>query len=283
MSAIAVQHTFKPVIENLELSTHTLALYRWPRPDKHIKASVMLVHGLGEHMGRYNHLAYVLHQAGYEVMAYDHMGHGLSSGVTGDIDQSNRLTEDLKTVIAYMHNNESKLVLLGHSMGGLVVARVVAQHPDIADAVVMSSPALAAYTTILDKLLLSVLPHWFAHVRVDNKLELNWLSRDAQVVREYRQDKRVHRKISSGLAAWIIDQGKLALKEAAAWHKPALLLYAGQDRLVNPKGSAEFIQSAPKEYLQTHCFNVMYHEIFNDPEKTIVFSKLIEWLDLRYG
>ena len=283
MSTIAVQHTFKPVIENLELGTHTLALYRWPRPDKHIKASVMLVHGLGEHMGRYNHLAYVLHQAGYEVMAYDHMGHGLSSGVTGDIDQSNRLTEDLKTVIAYMHNTESKLVLLGHSMGGLVVARAAAQHQDIADAVVMSSPALAAYTTILDKLLLSVLPHWFAHVRVDNKLELNWLSRDAQVVREYRQDKRVHRKISSALAAWIIDQGKLALKEAAAWHKPALLLYAGQDRLVNPKGSAKFAQSAPKDYLQTHCFNVMYHEIFNDPEKTIVFSKLIEWLDLRYG
>ncbi len=283
MSTIAVQHTFKPVIENLELGTHTLALYRWPRPDKHIKASVMLVHGLGEHMGRYNHLAYVLHQAGYEVMAYDHMGHGLSSGVTGDIDQSNRLTEDLKTVIAYMHNTESKLVLLGHSMGGLVVARAAAQHQDIADAVVMSSPALAAYTTISDKLLLSVLPHWFAHVRVDNKLELNWLSRDAQVVREYRQDKRVHRKISSGLAAWIIDQGKLALKEAAAWHKPALLLYAGQDRLVNPKGSAKFAQSAPKDYLQTHCFNVMYHEIFNDPEKTIVFSKLIEWLDLRYG
>ena len=283
MSTIAVQHTFKPVIENLELGTHTLALYRWPRPDKHIKASVMLVHGLGEHMGRYNHLAYVLHQAGYEVMAYDHMGHGLSSGVTGDIDQSNRLTDDFKKVIAYMHNTESKLVLLGHSMGGLVVARAAAQHQDIADAVVMSSPALAAYTTILDKLLLSVLPHWFAHVRVDNKLELNWLSRDAQVVREYRQDKRVHRKISSGLAAWIIDQGKLALKEAAAWHKPALLLYAGQDRLVNPKGSAKFAQSAPKDYLQTHCFNVMYHEIFNDPEKTIVFSKLIEWLDLRYG
>jgi len=234
-------------------------------------------------MGRYNHLAYVLHQAGYEVMAYDHMGHGLSSGLSGDIDQSNRLTEDLKTVIAYMHNTESKLVLLGHSMGGLVVARAVAEHPDIADAVVMSSPALAAYTTLLDKLLLSVLPHWFAHVRVDNKLELNWLSRDAQVVREYRQDKRVHRKISSGLAAWIIDQGKLALKEAAAWHKHALLLYAGQDRLVNPKGSAEFAQSVSKEYLQTHCFNVMYHEIFNDPERTIVFSKLIEWLDLRYG
>ena len=282
MSTIAVQHTFKPVIENLERGTHTLALYRWPQPAKHIKASLMLVHGLGEHMGRYNHLAYVLHQAGYEVMAYDQIGHGLSSGVTGDIDQSNRLTEDLKTVIAYMHKAETKLVLLGHSMGGLVVARAVAEQPDIADAVVMSSPALAAYTTLLDKLLLCVLPRWFAHVRVDNKLELNWLSRDAQVVREYRQDKRVHKKISSGLADWIIEQGKLALKEAPAWHKSALLLYAGQDRLVNPKGSAEFANVVPKEFLQSHCFNVMYHEIFNDPEKTLVFSKLSEWLDLRY-
>ena len=85
------------------------------------------------------------------------------------------------------------------------------------------------------------------------------------------------------MAAWIIEQGIGALKEAPAWHKPALLLFAGQDRLVNPKGSADFANAVPKEFLQSHCFNVMYHEIFNDPEKTLVFSKLIEWLDLRYA
>ena len=283
MSAIAMQHSFKPAIEKLELGTHTLALYRWPPPLKTPKATVMLVHGLGEHMGRYNTLAYVLQQAGYEVLAYDHMGHGLSSGVSGDIDQPARLVEDLKTVIAYMHGSKTALVLLGHSMGGLVVARTVAKYRDLADAVVLSSPAFAAYTNVLDKVLLFVLPRWFAHVRVDNKLALNSLCRDAQVVREYKQDKLVHRKISSGLAAWIIEQGKMALKEAVDWNKPTLLVYAGQDRLVNPKGSAEFANAVPKEFLQTHCFNVMYHEIFNDPEKTLVFSKLSEWLDLRYG
>ncbi len=283
MSTIAVQHTFKPVTENYLAGSHTLALYRWPQPLKNAKASVMLVHGLGEHMGRYNSLAYMLYQAGYEVMGYDHMGHGLSSGVCGDIDMQTRLTDDLKAVTAYMHQSSTKLVLLGHSMGGLVVERAVTQFPEITDAVVMSSPALAAYTSVLDKALLWVLPRWFSHVRVDNKLELNWLCRDAQVVREYKQDKRVHGKISSGLAAWIIEQGKLALKEAANWNKPALLLYAGQDRLVNPAGSAEFAHAVSKEFLQTHCFNVMYHEIFNDPEKTLVYSKLIEWLDLRYG
>ena len=283
MSSIAVQHTFRPVIEKLEIDNHALSLYRWPLPDTKLKATVLLVHGLGEHAGRYNHLAFALHQAGYAVIGYDQIGHGLSTGIRGDIEQPQQLVQDLRSVVLHMRPENSALVLLGHSMGGLVVARAIAEYPELADAVVLSSPALGAFTSLIDKLLLAVMPSWFPHFRVDNKLPLNWLSRDAQVVREYRHDKWVHRKISAGLAAWIISQGEIARAEAEHWCTPALLLYAGQDRMVDPRASALFAKTVPEGLLQSHCFNVMYHEIFNDPEKNLVLAKLTEWLDKRYA
>lgn len=103
------------------------------------------------------------------------------------------------------------------------------------------------------------------------------------MVREYKQDKLVHRKISAGLATWIIEQGKQAISTAEQWQKPSLLMYAGQDRLVNPQGSALFAKKAPPDLLHTLCFNVMYHEIFNDPERGLVLTKMIDWLDRRYA
>ncbi len=283
MSTIAVQHTFRPSIEKCDINNRTLALYRWPLPDTKPKATVLLVHGLGEYAGRYNHLAFVLNQAGYAAIGYDQIGHGLSSGARGDIEQPQQLVQDLQSVAVHMRPENTALVLLGHSMGGLVVARTMTEYPELADAVVLSSPALGAYTTWIDKLLLAFMPAWFPHVKVDNKLPLNWLSRDAQVAREYRHDKWVHRKISAGLAAWIISQGEIARVQAEHWRTPALLLYAGQDRLVDPQATALFAKTVPAGLLQAHCFNVMYHEIFNDPEKTMVFSKLTEWLDKRYA
>jgi alpha-beta hydrolase superfamily lysophospholipase len=158
----------KPVIQYLEIGTHTIIRFNWPEPPKE-KAKILLIHGLGEHIGRYNNLASSLYQAGYSVIAYDQYGHGLSTGSRGDIDCEDRLTEDLKKIILTI---ETKLpiVLLGHSLGGLVVQRVLAENPELADAAIMSSPAFAVYTTWIDKLLIYTLSKWFAHFKVDNKI-----------------------------------------------------------------------------------------------------------------
>jgi alpha-beta hydrolase superfamily lysophospholipase len=117
---------------------------------------------------------------------------------------------------------------------------------------------------------------------VDNGLKTAWLARDAQVVRAYQLDPLVHRKISAALASWVITEGAKTVQEASAWNIPTLLLYAGQDQLVLPQASAAFAQAAPDDVVQAHCFNVMYHEIFNDPEKAMVIAKLQSWLDSRY-
>jgi len=285
MSTLAAHHVFHATTSDWLCGDHTLARYHWPAPALPAKAHVLLVHGLGEHMGRYNHVAYALQTAGYAVEGYDHTGHGLSSGERGDVSTPNQLVDDLAAVVADIQHHQPRpipLVLLGHSMGGLVVARALAQQACKVDAAVLSAPAFAAFTNALQKLLLATIPRFFPHLRVANGLQLSWLARDAQVVRAYREDKLVHDRIAAGLAAWIMVEGEKAVQEAAQWRTPALLLYAGQDHLVNPQGCVDFAQAALPEFLQSHCFNVMYHEIFNDPEKTLVFNKLLTWLDQRF-
>ena len=284
MSSIADQAAQKPHITQLDHREQTLAFYAWPQPPENARAAVLLLHGLGEHMGRYGYIASTLQAAGYVVFGYDHHGHGLSSGMRGNLLSSTHLLDDVDFVIKRVRAlTPAPLVLLGHSMGGLIAARAVANSLPHIDALVMSSPALGAQTNLIQKFLLATLPKLFPHVRVDNGVKTPWVARDAQVVRAYVEDPLVHRQISAGLAAWILKEGAQTVAQASAWSMPTLLLYAGQDQLVLPQASAEFARLAPSEVLQSYCFNVMYHEIFNDPEKAMVLTKLLAWLDSRYA
>ena len=284
MSSIADQAAQKPHITQLDHGEQTLAFYTWPQPPQNPHAAVLLLHGLGEHMGRYGHVASALQAAGYVVFGYDHHGHGLSSGLRGNLLSPSQLVDDVHFVIGHVRTlTPAPLVLLGHSMGGLIAARAVAQSLPNIDALVMSSPALGAQTNWIQKVLLATLPKLLPHVRVDNGVKSAWLARDAKVVRAYLEDPLVHRQISAGLAAWILKEGAQTVAQASAWSMPTLLMYAGQDQLVLPQASADFARLAPSQVLQSQCFNVMYHEIFNDPEKAVVFAKLLSWLDNRYA
>ena len=284
MSSIADQAAQKPHITQLDHGEQTLAFYARPQPPQNPHAAVLLLHGLGEHMGRYGHVASALQAAGYVVFGYDHHGHGLSSGLRGNLLSPSQLVDDVHFVIGHVRTlTPAPLVVLGHSMGGLIAARAVAQSLPHIDALVMSSPALGAQTNWIQKFLLATLPKLLPHVRVDNGVKSAWLARDAQVVRAYSEDPLVHRQISAGLAAWIVREGAQTVAQASTWSMPTLLMYAGQDQLVLPQASAEFARLAPSQVLQSHCFNVMYHEIFNDPEKAMVFAKLLSWLDNRYA
>jgi alpha-beta hydrolase superfamily lysophospholipase len=115
------------------------------------------------------------------------------------------------------------------------------------------------------------------HLRVDNGLKADWVSRDADVVQAYQADAMVHRRIATGLAAWILENGEKTLNEAAQWSVPTLLLYAGQDRLVNAQASADFARAAPPSVVQAECFEAMY------PARAQVFGALKAWLLTRFA
>lgn len=262
-----------------------LHVHHWPR--QAARGTVLIVHGLGEHGGRYAHVAAQLNHWGWSVVAHDHRGHGRSGGARGGIDRDDALLLDLGAVIdAVRAAQPGRLLLLGHSMGGLIAARFVAEglQPQPAawfrdvEALVLSSPALAADMNAAQKLALASLGRLAPDLAVGNGLKPEWVSRDPAVVRAYVADPLVHDRITPRLARFILDGGELVCRLAPRWRVPTLLMWAGSDRCVAPRGSAAFAQAAPEDVVQAQAFAPLFHEIFNEPEQAQVFERLRDWL-----
>lgn len=264
-----------------------LVVMDWPLSKAPVRGVVLIVHGLGEHAWRYDRLAKRLNDWGFAVRAYDQYGHGESMGQRGALPAKDRLLQDLAEVVdesrARMHAS-TPLVVLGHSMGGLVAARFVALQLRTIEGLVLSSPALDADLNGLQRLLLAVLPKWAPNLRVGNGLDPHYLSHDPDVVARYKADPLVHDRISARLGAFIAQTGPAVIADAPRWHVPTLLLYAGADKLVNPAGSRAFASAAPAAVVTAQCFETLYHEIFNEsaPDSVQVFARLKAWLDARF-
>jgi alpha-beta hydrolase superfamily lysophospholipase len=263
-----------------------IALYDW-RLDEPMasRGMVLIVHGLGEHAARYDHVARRLNSWGFAVRSYDQYGHGESGGVRGGLPHARRLFDDLADVVdetRYRMHSTQPLILLGHSMGGLVAAQFVLRKLRGVEALVLSSPALDAGLNPVQKLLLATLPKIAPNVCVGNGLKVSYLSHDPMVVKMYQQDPLVHDRISARLAEFIAHEGADVIAQALTWTTPTLLMYAGADRLVNPAGSRAFAQATPKAVVHSHCFEHMYHEIFNEPDNALVFELLRAWLNVRF-
>jgi len=263
-----------------------LAIQDWPLgKDRQLRGVVLLVHGLGEHAGRYEHVARRLNDWGFAVRGYDQYGHGESGGVRGGLPSDNRLVEDLADVLSSTRarmDRGTPLILFGHSLGGLVAATLVARGLAPVDGLVLSSPAFDPGLSVFQRLLLAVLPAIAPDLRVGNGVDPQWISHDPDVVLAYRQDRLVHDRISGRLARFIVEAGASTLASAPQWQVPTLLLYAGADRLVHPRGSRAFAQAAPARVLSVHCFEDHYHEIFNEVGREPVFARLQQWLDRWY-
>ena len=263
-----------------------LHLRRWPAPRKP-RGVIVLVHGLGEHLGRYVILAQFLNQLGWHVMGCDQRGHGVSEGKRGLIARTDNLLADLAPVIDQAREEyPGPLVLLGHSMGGAIAARFVAEalEPVPAlwsrrvDALVLSSPALDPGMSLMQRLLLATLGRMAPALSLNNGLKTGWISRERAVVRAYERDRLVHDRISPRLARFIVEAGRHVQARAARWTVPTLLMWAGADRCVAPRGSAAFAQAAPAHVVQTQEYPALYHEIFNEPERIEVLARLASWL-----
>ncbi|MEY4564260.1 MAG: hypothetical protein RLZZ618_3537 [Pseudomonadota bacterium] len=265
----------------------TLHLQRWPTPHP-ARGTVLIVHGLGEHIARYGHVAQRLNESGWNVVGHDHRGHGRSEGPRSVIPQDDSLLKDLSLVIDTVRaEHPGPLVLLGHSMGGLIASRFVAEalgaQPPAGwsspvDALVLSSPALAADLGAVKKTLLNTLASATPDLSMNNGLQADWISRDPQVVAAYKADPLVHDRITPRLARFILNSGELVRERAAQWRVPTLLIFAGQDRCVAPSGSRGFAAAAPASVVTTQEFEPLYHEIFNEPEQEEVLKALTSWL-----
>jgi alpha-beta hydrolase superfamily lysophospholipase len=252
----------------------TLATRHWLVP--RARGCVLVVHGLGEHLGRYHALAQRLNAAHYDVLAYDHYGHGMSSGPRGGLARHAQMLEHLGELHASLRHD--RRIVLGHSLGGLVVAAALARGMLQTELAVLSSPALAVHMARWQKAALNWLPKFAPNLTLANGLDADRLSHDRTVVQAYREDPLVHDRISARLGAFVANEGPLVLQAAPHWSTKTLLLYAGDDRLVNPQGSAAFATAAPRDRVTAQCFPSLYHEIFNELDPAPL-TALVDWLD----
>lgn len=263
-----------------------LALHLRHWPGEAPRGQALIQHGLGEHIDRYDAVARSLNAQGWSVSGYDQRGHGRSEGPRGAIAQEHSLCADLGAVIDAVRA-PGRFVLLGHSLGGLLAARFVAEALVAApaawsrpvDALVLSSPALDPGMNALQKLLLAALGPLAPGLAVNNGLKPAWISRDPAVVRAYVNDPLVHDRVTPRLVRFILDAGARVLSSAPQWTVPTLLMWAGSDRCVAPRGSAAFAAAAPPAVVQSQVFAPLYHEIFNEPERAQVLARLHAWLE----
>lgn len=269
-----------------------LAIYDWPAEPS--RGTVLIVHGLGEHAGRYAALAARLNARGWSVRAYDQYGHGgsarLGAGRPGALARPLQLPEHLAavaaaTVVARPVGAPAPLIVLGHSLGGLVTASAVARGLLRPDGLVLSSPALAVDMAAWQRAVVGWLPRLAPDLTLGNGLRPQYLSHDPAVVAAYLADPWVHDRICARLGAFVAQEGAQVCAAAPRWSVPTLLLYAGDDRLVSPRGSRAFAAAAEAAGapVQSRCFDTLYHEIFNEPETAAAspFTTLAAWLDAR--
>lgn len=257
-----------------------LSVRDWPHASP--RGAILLVHGLGEHCGRYRKLAQWLHIRGYAVRGYDQRGHGQTPGPRGAMKHTDDLLKDLAEVYEHFAAGQSsKPFLLGHSMGGLVAVRTVLDGRIAPPALILSSPALRTHESRWLRRLAQFLAKGLPNLPLRNGLPFDKLSHDPETVVAYREDPLRHGWITPRLADFIFRAGAASIDDAVRLEIPTLLLVAGSDALVDPSGSRDFAAGAwAKRQLTTRFFDTLYHELFNEaePARSQVLRQLGDWL-----
>lgn len=259
-----------------------LFLRCWRVPaDTEAKGSVLLVHGLGEHGGRYGHVAHLFNELGIEAWAHDHRGFGRSEGARARIPEANTLIEDTRLIYATVERESGSLpILLGHSMGGAITARAVTGGWITPRALVLSSPGLKSYISRMLRGLASGLEKLLPNIALPHGLPLHKISHDPEVLADAVADPLNHALISPRITMFILEAGEAAIRDAGKLTMPALVQAAGDDKLVDPEGAKEFAAAAPAGLCTLKVYPGLWHEIYNEREhdREAVLADLKNWL-----
>lgn len=259
----------------------TLYCQSWA-PETPAKAVVILVHGYDEHSSRYEYFANHCVKNNLAVQTLDHWGHGKSDGENGFVPNFSVYHDGLNALIEQLPANQKTmpLILVGHSLGGLIGATYLLENQSRFAAAVLSGPAIKAteepsgFMRGLSKFLSKVAPKMGVLA-----LDANGVSRDPTVVADYLADPLVSgTKISARLAAEMMTNMERVQNQAAKITLPLLLLHGENDSLTAPEGSVFLSKNIGSSQKQLKIYPELFHEIFNEPEKDTVLTDMTDWL-----
>lgn len=259
---------------------HALFWRSWlpPEPER----VLLLVHGYAEHSGRYEHLGAWFAARGFAVYSYDKLGHGRSEGHRGHVPGFAILLDDLEKMLEHVRREHPGLpiLLVGHSMGGLVTANLlVERHPDVA-AAVLSAAALEPGTrpSRLRLALARLLRHVAPRLSLPGGIDPNGLSRDPEVVRAYVEDPFVFTHMPPSTAVEALAAMERTLAGAERVSVPVLVLHGQDDTICSASGSRRFHQALRTRGSLLRVYPKLRHEIFNEPEQEEIFRDMLDWL-----
>jgi len=264
----------------------TLYIRGW-EPLRQPRAIVALAHGLGEHTGRYLHVAKTLADAGYALVGFDLRGHGRSGGARGHAPSPDALIQDIRRFFRFLVQRYPDFphFLYGHSLGGLLSLAYAIHYSAGLKGVIVTGPALRSALqeekakVFMAKMLGSLVPV----MTVPSGLDTAALSRDQDVVEAYIKDPLVHDRTSMGFGKSVLGVIDECFGRAREFKPPLLIMHGKADRITYPSGSEDFarLASETNQDVTLKIWESLYHEIHNEPEKAEVFKVMVEWMDKR--
>ncbi len=249
------------------------------------KGVVLISHGLGEHSGRYNHVAQAFTESHLHVYALDHIGHGHSPGRRAFVASFDSLSvgvRELRSHIASEHP-DLPVVLIGHSMGGLIAARAALDAQPDYHALILTGPLLGVPIPppVWQMWLLRTLSALFPMAKA-LEIDASSVSRDQAVVNDYVADPLVHHEnIPARTVVSLFDEASAVLGRASEISLPTLLLHGEEDQLTSVPASRQFIADLSATDKHITVYPGMYHELFNEPEKEDIFRACLDWIAAR--
>lgn len=265
----------------------TLFAQAW-EPDTAPRGVVVLVHGVAEHSGRYQHVAAFLVERGYAVCAYDHRGHGRSDGERAQIRHFNEYVDDLRLVFERVHaaHANTPLFLYGHSMGSIVALLFALRYQDELAGLVLTGTALRLPIRVPSPLLRPA--GWIAKIipgaAIIPAIVLSGLSRDSRVIEAYRTDPLVTTgRLKLGWSFALASAVAEVERRLPEIKLPLLALHGGDDPITLPGGADVVRERAGSNDLTVRVYPGLRHEIHQEPEQAQVLGDIAAWLDAHSG